>query len=184
MKCERCGGKKTVCNYEHPEGSEYCLKCKTCPDCRGTDTKPEPEQDERLGYPLAYEEKYIVFNKKYIEKLDPDARYHVEDILADLSYYIGTENKYYVCNQDEPYAEDVISIILGKSGYTSSDAEIEAMKAKIESMREMFWDCICDAESIYDKWFALERNMLSEPIRKENYFNTFKDYLRQLDKEN
>lgn len=39
--CPECGGKKTVCNYEHSKGVDVCLKCKTCHTCQGRGYKWE-----------------------------------------------------------------------------------------------------------------------------------------------
>jgi hypothetical protein len=60
---------------------------------------------------LKYEEKFIVINKKHVEKLPANLQAKFTDILNEIKPYIP-ENKYYVCNQDEPYAKRVIDIIL------------------------------------------------------------------------
>lgn len=55
-----------------------------------------------------YEEKYIVIKVKDLKKL-------TDKQVSTLSYLhdkIGNKNKYYVCNQDEPYADNIINTIL------------------------------------------------------------------------
>ncbi|MGA2433964.1 MAG: hypothetical protein ABSG25_01625 [Bryobacteraceae bacterium] len=62
-----------------------------------------------------YEEKLIVINRKHLDnkripKMIIDNFYAA---LLDLSCCLDNPgNKYYVCNQDEPYAQKVIDIIL------------------------------------------------------------------------
>lgn len=60
---------------------------------------------------LKYEEKFIVINKKHLRGI-PDI-IHAKFLLSleEIKPYIP-ENRYYVCNQDEPYANKVIDIIL------------------------------------------------------------------------
>lgn len=60
---------------------------------------------------MQYEEKFIVINKKYL--VTNRARSSVKSLysaLTDLVPYLPN-NKYYVCNQDEPYAGKVYNII-------------------------------------------------------------------------
>ena len=75
-----------------------------------------------------YEEKFIVINRKHIEELNDT---HVDGFLRDApesvmlfkaleefrnAYEENTgkklDQKYYVVNQDEPYADNVIKMIL------------------------------------------------------------------------
>jgi len=63
---------------------------------------------------VKYEEKFLVINIKHLE----EARKEIPDKIAEfyelydfISNWLPT-NKYYVCNQDEPYAEKVIQTIL------------------------------------------------------------------------
>ena len=58
-----------------------------------------------------YEEKFIVINKKHLNKIPKGRKDNFLDIIDDLSDWLP-DNKYYVCNQDEPYAKKVIDIIL------------------------------------------------------------------------
>jgi hypothetical protein len=62
---------------------------------------------------VKYEEKFIVFNKKHLEKMPKEILDKFDAIMIEmiLSKCLPP-NKYYVCNQDEPYAEEVINIIL------------------------------------------------------------------------
>lgn len=58
------------------------------------------------------EEKFIVINKKYIDRLPFELRLAFSFILKRVDNYIPRNNKYIVCNQDEPYAEEVWQAIL------------------------------------------------------------------------
>ncbi len=64
-----------------------------------------------------YEEKFIVFNKKDLVGLPKDQLNLLTniDVQVQLSRSKRGANqfpKYYVCNQDEPYAQKVIDIII------------------------------------------------------------------------
>jgi hypothetical protein len=59
-----------------------------------------------------YEEKFVVINIKKLDKLSEQEK----NVLCDLVQKIDCNNKYYVCNQDEPYAQKVIDIILEGEG--------------------------------------------------------------------
>ena len=56
-----------------------------------------------------YEEKFIIINKKHLKNNSDRFRIAFYNALHDLDL---PNNKYYVCNQDEPYAKKVIDIIL------------------------------------------------------------------------
>lgn len=58
-----------------------------------------------------YEEKFIVINKKYLKKVPSNIRDSFLWALENLVTYLP-DNKYYVVNQDEPYALNVIKFIL------------------------------------------------------------------------
>lgn len=58
-----------------------------------------------------YEEKFIVINKKYLKKVPPSVRNNFLWALEDFLTYLP-ENKYIVCNQDEPYANEILKMIL------------------------------------------------------------------------
>ncbi len=86
-----------------------------------------------------YEDKFIVINKKRLEELreSPSG----DNAVAELLYHLDTftrrcevsgikiDQKYLVCNQDEPYAEDVFNMIIGEP--TSIDKEVKELKAKV-----------------------------------------------------
>lgn len=56
-----------------------------------------------------YKEKFIVINKKHLV----EQKAHHVDLLREVIRKMNLpDNKYYVCNQDEPYAKDVIKTIL------------------------------------------------------------------------
>ena len=64
-----------------------------------------------------YKEKFLVINGKDLKGLTPLKQAKLGEIMNDIEAYRskrGTtpEAKYYVCNQDEPYAQQVIDIIL------------------------------------------------------------------------
>lgn len=59
------------------------------------------------------EGKFIVINKKNLKKLNEAQHFYLTLLLGKLE----DGNKYYVVNQDEPYAEEVLNIILkGEEG--------------------------------------------------------------------
>lgn len=58
-----------------------------------------------------YEEKFIVINKKYLSQLPAGLFDRFSRVLTEMQQFLP-DNKYYVCNQDEPYAQQVIDIIL------------------------------------------------------------------------
>lgn len=59
-----------------------------------------------------YQEKFLVLNLKHLEELTDETRTVFEDACERVRDELKLDNKYYVCNQDEPYAGDVINIIL------------------------------------------------------------------------
>ena len=60
-----------------------------------------------------FEEKFIVINRKHFaEKGIPDYLLeNLQDTLGKIEAYLPG-HKYYVCNQDEPYAQDILAMIL------------------------------------------------------------------------
>jgi len=58
---------------------------------------------------IELEEKFIVLNLKHLNNQDNSIKRELSNILSKLKM---PDNKYYVCNQDEPYAQEVINIIL------------------------------------------------------------------------
>ena len=58
-----------------------------------------------------YEEKFIVINKEHLKIVPDNIVKNLKKVLSDLSKHIP-KNKYYVCNQDETYANEIIDIIL------------------------------------------------------------------------
>ena len=60
---------------------------------------------------LNFEEKFIVINRKHLEKITPYYRGLISLALNHVEENIPC-HRYYVCNQDEPYADEVIRIIL------------------------------------------------------------------------
>ena len=64
-----------------------------------------------------YEEKFLVINWKYLQDTgDALKNLHIGRLRRAIQQLemdkILPENKYYVCNQDESYAQKVIDIIL------------------------------------------------------------------------
>lgn len=58
---------------------------------------------------------FIVINKKHLEEIRKKYPITYElfiDALEDINSKLKKHNKYYVCNQDEPYAQKVIEVIL------------------------------------------------------------------------
>ena len=64
-----------------------------------------------------HEDKYIILKRETLTLLTPVERNGLEKAIlqlevAMLKNKIPTDNKYYVCNRDEPYAPEVIRLIL------------------------------------------------------------------------
>lgn len=103
MKCD-----KTIC----PE--EDCLI--DCPHHPENGSQPE----EEVLKPAEYEEKFIVINTKRFDEMGGLLPV-VKELLDKISnlervYEVMTnrkmDQKYYVVNQDEPYADEVFRLIL------------------------------------------------------------------------
>jgi hypothetical protein len=58
-----------------------------------------------------FEEKFFVVNYKHLNGLSPYYRGIVSLLIGILDRTIP-KNRYYVCNQEEPYAKEVIDTIL------------------------------------------------------------------------
>ncbi len=58
-----------------------------------------------------YEEKFIVINRKHLSLLPRDLEIEFVQKLTKANEFLPN-HKYYTCNQDELYAQDVIDIIL------------------------------------------------------------------------
>lgn len=61
-------------------------------------------------YDAIHETKFFVLNYKHLQDLSAESRVKVEDAMLCVADEL-IEHNYYVCNQDEPYAQDVIDII-------------------------------------------------------------------------
>lgn len=63
-----------------------------------------------------YEEKFIVINKKHLAEISESS--HLIGLVENLKQALDAiefalpNNKYYVCNQDEPYAPHVYNTII------------------------------------------------------------------------
>ena len=87
-----------------------------------------------------FEEKFIVFNHKDLKYLTKEANYTLGVIdkaiqLGRVSDNKKQINKYYVCNQDESYAQAIIDIILTDGQWIEQqikDARIDENKNWIE----------------------------------------------------
>jgi len=94
-----------------------------------------------------YKDKFVVLNKNHLDNLPEDIRENFRMSLAEVLLYIP-ENKYYVCNQDEPYSQQVIDLILSEGKQKINDScngtgEIKEAtgtikQLTIEELREQF----------------------------------------------
>lgn len=75
-----------------------------------------------------YKEKFIVINTKHLSRLT----YIEIDTLKKILFALHNINKYYVCNQDEPYSQQVIDIIL-----KGEDAKMEEQQTAIVCSQEV-----------------------------------------------
>jgi len=62
-------------------------------------------------------DKYIIIPKKYLEKMALTHRHRIVTLLERMAAMRISEGKdpnpgYFICNQDEPYALDVLNVIL------------------------------------------------------------------------
>ena len=83
-------------------------------------------QKNSLGR-VQYEEKFVVFNRKHLAALPRELRRQFEQVCRLMQPWLP-QNKYYVCNQDEPYASKVFQIIL--------QGENEKIRAKEKGVRD------------------------------------------------
>jgi hypothetical protein len=97
---------------------------------------------------LKYEEKFIVINKKHLRDIPDIIRTGFLRSLEEIKSYIP-ENKYYVCNQDEPYADKIIDIIL--QGDTLEDNSSGLVALNLSLIREK-------QQAIFD-YFAENHNL-------------------------
>lgn len=82
-----------------------------------------------------YQEKFIVINNKHLTEISKTAvgRRVVErfaDVLSELEELLPN-HRYLVCNQDEPYADAVLSVIA--SGENAKE-EIVALEKKVSAV--------------------------------------------------
>ena len=91
-----------------------------------------------------FEEKFIVFNHKDLKYLTKEANYTLGVIdkaiqLGRVSDNKKQINKYYVCNQDESYAQAIIDIILTDGQWIEQqikDARIDENQKHIDYLIE------------------------------------------------
>jgi len=58
-----------------------------------------------------FENKFFVVNLKHLDKIPPYYRNFINLAFDKIKQHVP-DNSYFVCNQDEPYAKDVIRIIM------------------------------------------------------------------------
>jgi len=81
--------------------------------------------------PLLEDDKFIVINKKHLKsKFEGD----VEDLDCAIEKLQLPDNKYFVCNQDEEYAQTIIGIIL--AGEKKKELSDETYKRLNKEARE------------------------------------------------
>lgn len=90
---------------------------------------------------LKYEEKFIVTNKKHLKEIPDKAALNAfVKALSKISPWLP-RNKYYVCNQDEPYADKVLDIIFNRTS-----APAERCEWKLEDPDCDMWKSSCGIE--------------------------------------
>jgi len=83
-----------------------------------------------------YEEKFIVINTKHLNNIPKTRREKFLKELDAIQEWLPN-NKYYVCNQDEPYAKKVIKTILDGE---NKKKEIPLSKRQKEVFRQKYWE--------------------------------------------
>jgi hypothetical protein len=63
------------------------------------------------------DEKFIVLPMKYVNEMPSYLQADLGEVLSNIAWQreqqgFNPEAKYYVCNRDEPYAEEVLRVIL------------------------------------------------------------------------
>ena len=98
------------------------------------------------------ENKFIVINKKRLKDAPNEIHTFLSEVCEWLHEYEPSKNKYYVVNQDEPYANDVRDLILGNTRNTEPQQVEEKLRADIrEALNEIdkqvkFWEVLMDEE--------------------------------------
>ena len=110
-----------------------------------------------------FEEKFLVINWKYLKNAKDAKQQLLIDRLKRAVKYLQMhkiipDNKYYVCNQDEPYAQKVIDIILNGENQKAVPVETEVSPHAQKIIDEL--------EQERDKWKS-ECNMYSQAWQRE-----------------
>lgn len=81
-----------------------------------------------------FEEKFIVINLKHIKSLPESRKNAIKTCIDNLLFFLEMtdtpDNKYYVCNQDEPYAKKVIDAILEGETAKENQEQCELIRNK------------------------------------------------------
>ena len=85
------------------------------------------------------DDKFIVINTKYLtySKIPRNVLGTWFFLLDQMNRYVP-DNKYYVCNQDEPYAQDVLDIILSRKPAKTKTPNSDYSKCSEEIMEYIF----------------------------------------------
>jgi hypothetical protein len=94
--------KKLMFDFHH-----FC-KNNQPPEDEAVDTSPK-----YIGAPK--DDMFIVINRKHLKNIPEPVLHDVNEPMQVLLEHLPP-NKYYVCNTDEPYAKDVLNIILEGEG--------------------------------------------------------------------
>lgn len=120
-----------------------------------------------------YEEKFIVVNRKH---LAPIRRMQIIDLINEWGL---PKNKYYVCNQDEPYAAQVIKTILDGEDNKLNLTKDQTNSTEIQNIVKKQFDMIMDNREKYLKAFIAETGlypteceMVEQQINLNNFIGT------------
>ena len=106
---------------------------------------------------IKYEEKFFVINKKHLINVPKEFRENFTTALSEIRPYLP-DNKYYVCNQDEPYAEDVLKLILFdemQKQLAKNDNRKEFSKKQVIQLGNLYNEYVANGGTYdFEDWFA------------------------------
>lgn len=120
-----------------------------------------------------YEEKFIVVNTKHLTGI---RKMQLVDLINEWGL---PKNKYYVCNQDEPYAAQVIKTILDGEDNKLNLTKDQTNSTEIQNIVKKQFDMIMENREKYIQAFVAETGlypteceMVEQQIKSNNLICT------------